>query len=141
MMAMTDPVASNLYDELGGEVGVRSLVDRFYDAMDKLPIAQPIRAMHATNLDGSRDKLFWFLSGWLGGPPLFVEKRGHPRLRARHLPFAIDDAARDQWMFCMRQAMVTATLSDNSRARLDAALFQLADHMKNQTRPGLKLVE
>jgi hemoglobin len=135
-MAMT-----TLYDELGGETGVRSLVDRFYDEMDKNAAAAPIRAMHATNLSSSRDKLFWFLSGWLGGPQLFVEKRGHPRLRARHLPFAIDQHASDQWMMCMRKAMLTATLSDDSRNRLDAALLQLANHMQNSTPRGLKLVE
>jgi hemoglobin len=130
------------YEEMGGEVGVRAVVDRFYDLMHALPEARHIRKMHATSLDASRDKLFWFLSGWLGGPQLFVEKRGHPRLRARHLPFAIDDRARDQWMLCMRQALSeNTTLSSETREKLDAALFQLADHMRNQTKPGLKLVE
>lgn len=131
----------SLYDELGGEVGVRALVDRFYDEMDTLPEARGIRAMHATELDGSRDKLFWFMSGWLGGPELFLENRGPPRLRARHLPFAIDESARDQWMLCMRKALATTTISNDSRERLDSALWKLADHMRNQTRPSLKLVE
>lgn len=130
------------YEEVGGEAGVRALVDRFYDLMHELEEAQHIRKMHPTNLQGSRDKLFWFLSGWLGGPPLFVEKRGHPRLRARHLPFAIDDKARDQWMLCMRQALSENTsLSNETREKLDDALFKLADHMRNSTQPGLKLVE
>ena len=132
----------SIYEEMGGEAGVRSVVDRFYDLMHELPAAQHIRKMHADNLDSSRDKLFWFLSGWLGGPPLFVEKRGHPRLRARHLPFAIDDRARDQWMLCMRQALSeNTTLSNETREKLDDALFKLADHMRNTTQPGLKLVE
>lgn len=142
---MSDQAAQSLYDEIGGEVGVRAVVDRFYDLMDSLPEAAGIRKMHATDLSSSRDKLFWFLSGWLGGPPLFVEKRGHPRLRARHLPFAIDASARDQWMLCMRQSLSSVpqavALSAVSRERLDTALFNLADHMQNQTRPGLKLIE
>ena len=129
------------YDEIGGEAGVRTLVDRFYDLMDTLPEVQPLRAMHATSLTSSREKLFWFLSGWLGGPPLFVMNRGHPRLRARHLPFAIDAAARDQWMRCMRQALSETSLSTETREKLDAALFALADHMRNDTPKGLKLVE
>jgi hemoglobin len=131
----------SVYDEIGGEAGVRTLVDRFYDLMDTLPEVQPLRAMHATSLTSSREKLFWFLSGWLGGPPLFVMNRGHPRLRARHLPFAIDDAARDQWMRCMRQALSETSLSTETREKLDAALFALADHMKNDTPKGLKLTE
>lgn len=135
-----------IYDDLGGETGVRALVDRFYDLMHERPEAAVIRQMHGTSLDGSRDKLFWFLSGWLGGPQLFLEKRGHPRLRARHLPFAIDDAARDAWMLCMRTALgehkVAGLGIDNeTREKLDHALFQLADHMKNDTPRGLKLVE
>lgn len=131
----------SVYDEIGGEAGVRTLVDRFYDLMDTLPEVQPLRAMHATSLTSSREKLFWFMSGWLGGPPLFVMNRGHPRLRARHLPFAIDAAARDQWMRCMRQALAETSLSTETREKLDAALFALADHMRNDTPKGLKLVE
>ena len=122
-----------LYDEIGAEVGVRSLVDRFYDLMDSLPAAAVIRAMHGPSLDVSRDRLFWFLSGRLGGPPVFVEKRGPPRLRARHLPFAVDSAARDAWMLCMRAALTDASLTPQTREKLDAALFQLADHMQNQS--------
>ncbi len=129
------------YEEMGGEVGVRSLVDRFYDRMEVLPEAKVIRAMHPASLNESRDRLFWFLSGWLGGPPLFVQKRGHPRLRARHLPFAVDAAARDAWMLCMREALVETSLSPETRDKLTTALFQLADHMQNQnTNPRLPLV-
>src|SRR5574338_273888 len=93
------------YERIGGEAAVRRLVDRFYDHMDALPEAAELRALHPPTLDGSRDKLAWYLTGWLGGPPVYVERFGHPRLRARHLPFPIDDAARDQWMLCMRQAL------------------------------------
>ena len=86
------------YERLGGEAAVRKLVDRFYDLMDALPEARGIRELHPPDLAGSRDKLFKFLSGWLGGPPLYVEEYGHPRLRARHLPFPIGEAERDAWL-------------------------------------------
>src|SRR5512141_2629141 len=98
------------FERLGGEAGVRALVDRFYDLMDLEPGYAELRAMHPTTLDGSRDKLFWFLCGWLGGPQHYVDRFGHPFLRARHLPFAIGIAARDQWMACMKQAMAEVEL-------------------------------
>ena len=119
------------YERLGEE-GVRRLVDRFYDRMDTLPEAAEVRAMHPRDLRGSREKLFWFLSGWLGGPPLYVEKKGHPRLRARHLPFAIDDAARDQWMLCMRQALAEVVEDAELSAYLERQLGRVADHMRNR---------
>ncbi len=136
---MTVPMT--VYDEIGGEAGVRAMVDRFYDEMDHNEAVRPLRALHPADLGESRTKLFWFLSGWLGGPPLFVQQRGHPRLRARHMPFPIDDTARDQWMACMRTALSTSSLSAATREKLDAALFQLADHMKNrQGNPRLPLI-
>src|SRR5690349_7121591 len=101
-MAANDP---SPYERIGGDAGVRQLVDRFYDLMSELPEARDILAMHPESLSGSREKLHHFLSGCLGGPPLYVERHGHPRLRARHLPFVIDDAARDAWMRCMSQAI------------------------------------
>ncbi|HBQ13700.1 MAG TPA: globin [Myxococcales bacterium] len=119
------------YERLGEE-GVRRLVDRFYDRMDTLPEAAEVRAMHPRDLRGSREKLFWFLSGWLGGPPLYVEKKGHPRLRARHLPFTIDDAARDQWMLCMRQALAEVVEDAELSAYLERQLGRVADHMRNR---------
>lgn len=128
---MTESPAPTLYDALGGEAGVRALVDTFYDRMEEDPAVAPLRAMHPPDLKESRDKLFWFLSGWLGGPPLFIQKRGHPRLRARHLPFAVDNAARDQWMACMRHALLQSTLDAPLRDRLEQGLLQLADHMRN----------
>ena len=93
------------YDRIGGALGVRKLVDRFYDLMEQLPAAAHIRSMHPENMKSSREKFYEFLSGWLGGPPLFMQRRGHPRLRMRHMPFPIDDAARDAWLMCMEQAM------------------------------------
>jgi hemoglobin len=122
---------TTLYDKIGGDAGVRALVDRFYDLMETLPEAKELRALHPPDLSQSRDKLYMFLSGWLGGPPLFTEKFGHPRLRARHLPFVITDRERDQWMHCMRQAINETSLPLLSRQQLEGQLLQLAEHMRN----------
>ncbi len=89
------------YALIGGESAILTLVDRFYFYMDSLPETQGIRSIHQPNLDSAKSKLFKYLSGWLGGPDLFVEEFGHPMLRARHLPFTIGESERDQWMLCM----------------------------------------
>jgi hemoglobin len=121
------------YQRLGGEAAVRRLVARFYELMEQLPEAQLIRAMHPQDLSSSGDKLFKFLSGWLGGPPLFEQEYGHPRLRARHLPFTIGDAERDAWMQCMIQAIEEQGIEDPLlKLQLLQALQGLADHMRNQ---------
>jgi hemoglobin len=120
------------YLQIGGDVAVRRLVDRFYDLMDSIAEAATIRAMHPADLTDSRDKLYWFLSGWLGGPQMFVERKGHPRLRARHLPFSIDDAAKHAWMLCMRTAVQEQFASVEQQQMLLAPLDKLADHMRNQ---------
>jgi hemoglobin len=119
------------YDILGGETAVRHLVDRFYDLMDEDPDFYAVRKLHPADLAGSRQKLFMFLSGWLGGPQLYIERFGHPRLRARHLPFAIASVERDQWMACMRQAMTDTNVNDKLREALNNAFFQTADFMRN----------
>ena len=93
------------FDALGGEAGVRALVDRFYDLMDASPEAATIRALHATSLKSSREKLTLYLTGWTGGPPLYVERYGHPMLRARHMPFSIGAKERDEWLWCMERAL------------------------------------
>jgi hemoglobin len=130
---MTDPRdVMNPYDQIGGEEGVRALVDRFYDLMDALPEAATVRGMHAKSLKSSREKLFWFLTGWLGGPQLYVERFGHPRLRMRHMPFAVDTAAAEQWMLCMRRALAETVSDEALRSFLEARLEQLALHMRNQ---------
>lgn len=130
-MSDTTPTPT-IYDALGGEAGVRALVDRFYDEMDRDPAVKTLRVMHPPDLAESRDKLFWFMSGWLGGPPLYIERKGPPRLRARHMPFAVDGAARDHWMKCMRVALADSGLEAPLREKLDDALFKLADHMVNR---------
>jgi len=120
------------YARLGGETVVRQLVDRFYDLMDTVPEYYGIRKLHPQDLSGSRQKLFMFLSGWMGGPQLYVEAYGHPMLRARHLPFAIGNAERDQWMSCMRQAMADLNIEPGIRQELDQAFQKTADHMRNR---------
>ena len=120
------------YHRMGGEPALRALIKRFYELMHERPESQGIRAMHPESLQGSEDKLFMFMSGWLGGPQLFTEKFGHPRLRARHLPFAISKAERDQWMMCMVQAFDDTNVQEPMRSEVLHSLLNLADHMRNQ---------
>jgi hemoglobin len=122
----------NHYERIGGEETIRKLVDRFYDVMDSLPETYGVRKMHPADLSTSREKLYEFLLGWMGGPPIYVEKYGHPRLRARHLPFAIGESERDQWMRCMRQALQEVVTDEALAAELEDALYKLADFMQNQ---------
>ena len=120
------------FERVGGEARVRALVDRFYDLMDLEPAYTGLRALHPTTLEGSRDKLYWFLCGWLGGPSHYTDRFGHPMLRARHLPFAIGIRERDQWMACMQQAMAEVELDPALAQRLAASFFQTADWMRNR---------
>lgn len=120
------------YEQIGGEIAVRQLVDDFYDAMDSAPGAKDVRALHAASLKSSRDKLFLFLTGWLGGPPLYTDRYGHPMLRARHLPFAIAERERDQWLWCMEQAFAKHAMPDDLKVFLCGRFNQLADHMRNR---------
>ncbi len=128
---MSESTELTSYKLIGGEKGLLSLVDRFYFFMDTLPEAEGIRAMHQPDLSGARDKLFKFLSGWLGGPDLFIREYGHPRLRARHFPFAIGESERDQWILCMNKALSELPMDARLRAELSEALQQLATHMIN----------
>jgi hemoglobin len=134
MQAMTteqETQPATIYEMIGGDAKVRELVDRFYDLMDIEPAYAGIRAMHPTTLDGSRDKLYWFLSGWTGGPNMFVERFGHPRLRARHLPYAIATDERDQWLRCMETAMQDVGIEERIQKRLQQAFYDTADWMRN----------
>ncbi|MDB5814198.1 MAG: bacterial-like globin family protein [Rhodocyclales bacterium] len=118
------------YQALGGEPAIRALVDRFYDIMDLDAIG--IRSLHPQSLDGSRQKLFEYLSFWLGGPQTYIEKHGHPRMRARHMPFSIGEVERDQWLHCMRQAFDETLPPGEWRDKFWEAIVGLADHMRNQ---------
>lgn len=120
------------YDMLGGAAGVLRLVNRFYDLMDELPEAWELRKIHSQDLQSARDKLFKFLSGWLGGPGLYEAEYGHPRLRARHLPFPVDTQMRDQWLLCMNTALDEQVSDELLKMQLKASFANVADHMRNR---------
>jgi hemoglobin len=129
---MQAQVEQTPYERIGGGDTIRALVRRFYQLMDELPEAYGIRKLHPTDLQGSEEKLYLFLSGWLGGPQLYVEQYGHPMLRRRHFPFPIGEAERDQWLFCMKMAMDEIIQDAGLRGDLYGAFAQLADHMRNR---------
>lgn len=120
------------YDLIGGEAVVRALVDRFYALMDTRPEARALRDLHPDDLAGSKEKLFMFLSGWLGGPPLYAQRVGPPRLGMAHFRFPIDDAMRDAWMVCMTTALEELVPDASLRNQLSSAFFKTANHLRNR---------
>ena len=130
---MTDE--TTLYEQLGGEAGIRQLVTEFYDEMERNPDAAAILPLHA-NLEDARQKLFEYFSGWLGGPPLYTSKYGHPRLRARHMHVPIGAEERDAWLICMVNALKTMNLEEPVLLALLERIVPLADHMRNQAQPN-----
>jgi hemoglobin len=130
---MTEAAATNdapeitLYELIGGEAMIRRLADRFYEIMDTDPGAARIRAMHAEDLAPIRQLLFEFLSGWLGGPPLYFQRSEHRCIMSAHRPYTIGEAERDEWMMCMRRAMDDCGLKGEMRAVMDQAFLRMAD--------------
>jgi len=122
----------SLYELIGGETGLRALVERFYDVMDSAPEAVQIRALHPKSLNQSREKLFMFLSGWSGGPSLYIEKYGHPRLRQRHMPFSIGELERDQWLWCMNKALDESWVDSQVIEHLKARFADAANFLRNR---------
>ena len=120
------------FEWIGGEQQVKALTERFYDLMDLQPEFARLREVHGESLDSSREKTFWFLCGWLGGPQVYIEKFGHPRLRARHMHVPIGILERDQWLACMDRAMGDVGVDGALRERLRASFFQTADFMRNR---------
>jgi hemoglobin len=120
------------YVLIGGAESIRQLVDRFYDLMELEPAYAVIRQLHPADLSTSRDKLYLFLTGWMGGPELYQEKYGHPKLRARHLPFLIGSAERNQWLSCMQRAMDEVAIDALLKERLNESFFATADWMRNK---------
>lgn len=120
------------YELLGGEEGVRRLCVRFYEIMDEEPAAARIRVMHGENLGPIQEKLFEFMSGWLGGPPLFFERADRPCIRSVHRPFPIGEAERDQWLMCMHRALAEVGVAEEIRRFLEQPLFRLADMMRSR---------
>jgi hemoglobin len=131
-MSDSDTNAPSAFDLIGGEATINALVERFYDLMDLEPALKELRAAHGPDLDSARQKLAWFLCGWMGGPQHYIERFGHPRLRARHMPFKIGIQERDQWLACMDQAMEDVGVDATLRARLNESFYQTADWMRNQ---------
>ena len=126
----------SLYDLLGGDPDatnqIRKIVEAFYDVMDSDEKAKTIRLMHPEDLTSSREKLFMFLTGWTGGPQLYIERYGHPFLRRRHLPFKIGEEERDQWIYCMTKGMLNLKMDEVKIKALLNALYPIADFMRNQ---------
>ncbi len=120
------------YEVIGGETAIRNLVERFYYYMDTLPEAKGIRDIHQADLTSAETKLFKYMTGWLGGPNLYIEEYGHPMLRARHLPFAIGESERDQWMLGMNKAIDEVPMDPRLKTSLQTALQDLATHMINK---------
>lgn len=127
-----DEFSKSLYELIGGESGLISLVDHFYDIMDSAPEAKELRALHAKSLKRSREKLIMFLSGWSGGPPLYTEAYGHPRLRQRHMPFSIGAKERDQWLWCMNKALDEGHFDPRVVEYLKSRFSEVADFMRNR---------
>jgi hemoglobin len=124
--------ADSVYARLGGAPAVRALVARFYALMDERPEAAGIRRLHPADLQRSADHLYKFLSGWFGGPPLYVREKGHPRMRMRHAPFPIGPAERDQWLACMRQALHEQVADPALRTAIERAFAGMAEHLINR---------
>jgi hemoglobin len=118
------------YIEIGGEAAVRELAEAFYDVIEEE--SPTLRALLPASTRNTRKKFFMYLSGWLGGPPLYEEKWGHPRLRMRHMPFPIGTDEATEWMRCMSIAMERVGVGEPLRSFLDERFEPLAQHMKNQ---------
>ncbi|MDD0853454.1 group II truncated hemoglobin [Halobacteriovorax sp. GB3] len=116
---------------IGEEKGLNKLVERFYFYMDTLDEAKRCRDLHGQSLEGAKMKLKMFLSGWFGGPQLFMEKYGHPRMRMRHMPFKITTIERDEWLLCMRKAMDDLKLNEEFDGYLWESFKRFAEHMRN----------
>ncbi|CAM3669993.1 group II truncated hemoglobin [Roseateles saccharophilus] len=134
-MDVSTTPANPHFERLGGHGAIERLVDAFYRAMDELPQARAIRAMHEVDLGPTRRLLTRYLSEWMGGPRLYTPDRGPPKLRRRHQAFAIDGAARDAWMACMRRALAETCADAGLRAELDAAFHKVADFLRNTDTP------
>ena len=118
------------YEALGGDVVIRSIVDRFYDIIDV--DAPTLRAMLPKNDAVSRDKLHAYLVEWTGGPAIYTPDRGHPRMRMRHMPFAIGADEVSTWLECMERALDDVGVTGPVRSFMDDKLTALAHHMQNR---------
>ena len=127
-----------MYQSFGGATGIRTLTDRFYDLMELEPKYQALRQMHGEDMTLMREKLYEFFSGWLGGPQLFIEKYGHPQLRARHMPFAVNVQVRNEWIACFAQAMSELDIDKALAEPVLIQVFAMADWCRNQNEDGIE---
>jgi hemoglobin len=125
------PTTATPFVRIGGQAAIDALVDAFYLRMDTLPEARVIRAMHAKDLTSVKKILKNYLGEWMGGPALYSQERGHPRLRMRHMPFRIGEAERDAWMLCMTGALEEVVEDASLRTQLHQSFFKLADWVRN----------
>ncbi len=121
-----------LYQAIGGDETIRRLVRRFYELMETLPEARHVRAVHPPSLARAEEKLYEYLTGYLGGPPLYTDKYGHPRLRARHFVAPIGPQERDEWLLCFKQAMAETIEHPKLREIIWTPVERLAFHMQNR---------
>ncbi len=121
-----------LYQAIGGDETVRALSRRFYELMDTLPEAVHVRAVHPPTLEGSEEKFYEYITGYLGGPPLYTDKRGHPRLRSRHFVAEIGPLERDEWLLCFRRALDETIENPKLREIIWPPIERLAYHMQNK---------
>ena len=120
------------YIRIGGEPAVQHLAKTFYQTMSEAVQTKRVRDMHPVDIASSEEKLYLFLTGWLGGPDLYIEKYGHPRLRQRNMPFSIGIEERDQWLYCMAHALATLELDELLAEQLMASFVKTADFMRNR---------
>jgi hemoglobin len=129
---MNEEKIQTAHERIGGDEGLKKLVTLFYDNMETLPEAKLIRGLHPKDMRSAREKLFMFLSGWMGGPDRYIAAFGHPRLRARHLPFPIGMEERDQWLMCMKKALDEMEVDSLFKEQLMSSFTQTANHMMNK---------
>ena len=127
-----NPNQSNAYDLIGGDDTIKKIAINFYQFMDSELQVKQLRDIHPEDLQLSEEKLYQFLSGWLGGPQLFQKKYGNPALKARHLPFSVDENMRDQWLMCMKHALAESVEILEHEQAIFQAISTLADHMRNK---------
>ncbi len=125
------PKPKTPFEKIGGEQGLKRLVDEFYRVMDTAPEAKRCRDLHRESLAEANHKLYMFLSGWLGGPNLYIEKYGHPRMRKRHFPFVITTIERDEWLWCMKKSLERHPARDKFKTELYESFKAFAEHMRN----------
>lgn len=119
------------FARIGGTEAIARLVERFYVHMDARADAQVVRAMHPADLGPVKAVLVRYLTEWTGGPQVYSAERGKPRLRRKHLPFAIGAPEREAWLACMTQALADTVDDDQLRRELLDAFSRTADFIRN----------